>query len=258
MTSRNDVIKGSFSASSFFSSIITSPHNQSSSLIISGKTGAGKSSAALNLCENMSIEIANLKGGTPEDYFSLDNVACIKPSEVLRLVEERMSTAQYRIFLLDDIGVGLNNRKWQSKINQNMNDIMQTVRTTNSFICYTVPSAGMIDSVIRNISHYYLEMELALFDQGYSIGKLFKVAHKYRIGKTYFQYLHNDGHKVVRVAFQQASKELMAAYEIQRRKFADELRKEKMAELTADISSMKPAAETHTESYDKIKSIAEE
>lgn len=220
-----------FSISSKFAEIITSDYNQSTSLLIVGKTGAGKSNAALKICYDTAVKVAKIKGGTWKDYFSIDNIAVISNEEIYSVVQ-RMDR-KFNCYICDDIGVGLNSRKWQSQTNILMNDILQTMRTTNTLVILTVPMGFMLDKVTRNLPHYYMEMEMAIFEKGISIGKFFEVSHRPRQNKVFHVYLadRKRGTKTVRAYFELAPEELRAKYEEKRREVAEKLRDEKMAQF---------------------------
>ena len=223
--------QGPFSISSKFAEIVTSEYNQSTSLLIVGRTGAGKSNAALRICYDTAVKIAKVKGGTWEDYFGIDNIAVISNEEIYNVVQKM--DKKFNCFICDDIGVGLNSRKWQSQTNILMNDILQTMRTTNTLVILTVPMGFMLDKVTRNLPHYYMEMEMAIFEKGISIGKFFEVSHRPRRNKVYHVYMTDKkkGAKTVRAYFKLAPKELREAYEKKRKEVAEKLRDEKMAQF---------------------------
>lgn len=220
-----------FSISGKFAEIVTGPHNQSTSLLIVGRTGAGKSSAALRIAYDTAVKIAEIVGGTWEDYFTLDNVAIISNEEIYEVIQ-RMDK-KHNVFILDDIGVGINSRKWQSKTNILMNDILQTMRTTNTVVIMTVPMSSMLDKVARSLPHYYMEMEVALFKKGISIAKFFEVSHKQRQGKIFHMYptAKYTKSKIVRISFKRPPDVVAVAYEKKRLEIAEILRDSKMNEF---------------------------
>ena len=207
---------------------ITSEFNQSYSLLMQGRTGGGKSFAALRIAYNVSLEVAKIMGGKPQDYFNIDNVAIITIKEVQRVLG---CMKQYGIYIMDDIGVGLNARKWQSQINTSFNDIFTTFRTENSFLICTVPDSFLMDKVPRRLVHAMAESEMSVFKKGISIFKLFEILQKPRLEKTFFVYPRHAGKQYVRLAVRKPPQHLIEPYEKKRREIARLLKEEKLKNL---------------------------
>ena len=207
---------------------ITSEFNQSYSLLMQGRTGGGKSFAALRIAYNVSVEVAKIVGGKPQDYFSIDSVAIITMQEIKRVLG---SMKRYGIYIADDIGVGLNARKWQSQINLAFNDIFSTFRTENSFLICTVPDSFLMDKVPRRLVHAMAESEMSVFEKNITIFKLFEIKQKPRQEKTFFVYPRHAGKQYVRLAVRKPPQELIEPYEKKRREIARLLKEEKLKNL---------------------------
>lgn len=196
---------------------ITSEHNQHATLLVWAPTGAGKSWAAMAICERVSQYVAEIKGGDPLDYFCPENIAIITQDEVLRILRTRMDV-RYGCIMTDDIGVGWNNRDFMTQFNQSMNDIYQTFRTRNNFLCVTLPDPMLIDKVPRELVKYVMKVDNSFFDLGYVECKITEPMKKLQWGKKIYPFLLDlDGQRIVRHIVFRPSQHLVDAYEPRRR-----------------------------------------
>jgi hypothetical protein len=195
-------------------------HNQHVTMITVGRTGVGKSYANLRLAYECACELAERKGGTWKDYFSIDNVVVI---ELDKAFETLRNMQKYQIYIFDDIGVGWSARKWKDVGNQALNDIFQTFRTKNCILLLTLPDTFLIDKVPRSLVHYFAEMEMSIFDYGITLAKVFKVVRHPRSGDINYPYLRENGSKYIRYAFSYPPEELVRTYDPIREEVANKL-----------------------------------
>lgn len=216
---------------------ICSGHNQHIIMMIEGKTGDGKSNAALDLAYNVSLLMADRLGGIPEDYFTLDNVAILTGEEVIRIAK---NIKQHGIYILDDVGAeGLNARNWQSDINEVMTKILQTFRTKENLLIMTVPDRGFVDKIARNLLHYKIVMTQKWFNFGMTMGRLSTVRKQYNKddGKNIFPFIRHKGIIYNYAYFGRAPKEMIDEYEIRRHKIEEEMRVSSIDEFEENIES---------------------
>jgi hypothetical protein len=177
---------------------ITSHHNQHATLMIWAPTGKGKSYAGGSIGERVSQYVAEIKGGSPEDYFTPENIAVITQNEVLRVMSTKMDK-KYVTIGFDDIGLAWNSRDFMSEFNKCMNDIAQTIRTRNLFAYFTLPDPSLIDKVPRDLIKYVMKIETSNFDLGYVVAKIQEPMKKVQWGKKIYPYLlDEDGQRIVR------------------------------------------------------------
>lgn len=174
--------------SEIFGNIITSGNNKNIICLIEAKPGQGKSWTALTIACACAIHLATKLGGNPWDYFNIDHVGIIMPDEITKIVS---GMKKYGVYILDDIGMAYAGRKWQSKGNEAMNNMLQTMRTDNNIIMMTVPDSDWIDKIGRNILHFKIVMKQPLHSMGYSLGRLVTVEKMYNSTsrKNLFPYL---------------------------------------------------------------------
>jgi len=177
----------SISLSDIFSWRITSRYNKDVVFLLTGERGSGKSYSALYLAWKTAEKIAVKKGGTWQDYFSMENVAIIDPKE---LMEKMQVLKPYNIYLLDDSGAGA----WAARAHQTrdsafLNHILQTCRTQNAGIFITTPDLFLIDKIPRSLASFVGEVAESHHDKGYNLLKIFRTERLRREGKTLFSHL---------------------------------------------------------------------
>lgn len=239
--------------------IITSPYNDQATILINGNRGSGKSFLGLDIATKTAQEIAKIKGGNPSKYFSLDNVAIIKLDRVLDVMG---NLTQYGIYFLDDIGVGYSAREWRSDKNIRMNKIIQTFRTDNVLTLLSVPDKGLIDKVPREMVDKYIETNKGsnIYSQGLNIVKVFNIEKLLRDNKM-LEILpvvehKNQMHQYARYVTRRPPPDLTQEYERQRKKIAQDLRKEEIEAVK--IGEIEPTNNKAKMSIDHIvKKICE-
>lgn len=208
---------GTLSMGKFFGDIISSSHNQHALINIIGKTGMGKSNAAMRIGLEVAKYLAKKLGGKPEDYFNIYNIAIMKLDSIIPIIED-LDNKRFNIIILDDIGASYGARDFQNKVNKNINKIFQTFRDTNTLVIMTMPDTFLIDKVARKLAHFQIELVEKRHDQGVSIGKCMQLVENYRgNGKTHFHYIvDSDGTKYTRIVFKRVDSELAEKYEKKR------------------------------------------
>lgn len=210
---------------------ITSKYNQHETAIVVGDKGTGKSWAGLRIAYDVSVEVAKIKGGKPEDYFTFENVAIITKDEVLRVLKTRMG--QYCVVIFDDIGVGWSNRDFATKFNKVMNGVYQTFRTRNVFLIMTVPDDSYIDKLPRLMLHYFIEVVDSYFHKGFVEIKIKESKKLIHMNKNIYPYISRAGIRYPRHAVLTAPEFLTTPYEIARTKIEKESSDKGLAELEA-------------------------
>ena len=112
-------------------------------LIVEGETGSGKSAEALNLAQHF------------DPYFSSKRIA-FTGKEFLDLLPY---VPHKGWIVLDEVGVSLSHRQWQSELNFQVMQVIQSFRFKLINVIFTVPSASYIDKVAREMCHYLLRMQ---------------------------------------------------------------------------------------------------
>jgi len=211
---------------------VTSKHNQDARIIVVGMQGRGKSWLSLTLGYGIACEIAriqNRKKGVNKkwsDYFNLDNIVVMDERRVKEVLSD---VKQYNVYCFDDIGIAWSAREAMSRGNRLLNDVFQVFRTENTVVMMSIISDFLIDKVPRNLVNYQIEMDMSLFDYGWTLPKVFYVVGKPRGHAPHYHYPRTtEGVAVVRFASPTPPKELWEQYDKLRREAAREIRVERM------------------------------
>jgi hypothetical protein len=156
----------------------------------------------------------------------------------------RKPEAKYGVFIFDDFGVAYNNRKWQSKPNEAMNDVLQTMRTDNNIIFMSVPDSDWIDVKGRNILRFKIVMDKPIFSpilerigKSVAMGRLTEVQKMYnkQSRQNIFPYLKTKYAIYNKVCFGKCPNELEGVYETIRQ---IQLRKLQLANIETILDGM--------------------
>lgn len=220
-----------------FGSIISSGNNKNIILLIEAKPGQGKSWSAMRLACDCAVYLSEHLGGVPTDYFTIDNMGIIMPDKMVECIE---NMKKYQVVILDDVGMAYSGRKWQSKGNEAMNNMLQTMRTDNNIIIMTVPDADWIDKIGRNILHFKIVMQSPLHSMGYSMGRITAVQKMYNSSsrKNIFPYLKLPDKIYNKVLFGKPDDDLSQEYERRRAIELTRLKEESIDELKNGVNEL--------------------
>jgi len=112
-------------------------------IIIEGETGSGKSCLGLSLCQHF------------DPYFGAKRIA-FTGKEFLDLLTEVPNKGW---LIWDEPGVYLSHRRWQSEINIQIMQVVQSFRYKLINVMFCLPSASYMDKVVREMCHYVLRMQ---------------------------------------------------------------------------------------------------
>lgn len=203
------------SLSRYFCGIVTSPYKQDVSALLVGNKGTGKSYASLSIAYNTSIKIAEVLGGKPNDYFNIDHVACVDPTQANEMMTRCEKNCCY---LYDDIGVGWSARDWQSRSSKDKNNIFQINRIAQTLQIFSVPNQFLLDKVPRSLVSHYMETDRQFFKQGFITLKVFKPVTLFRAGKIIQPLLSTVDTKYVLYTIEKPPDYLTVEYDLLREK----------------------------------------
>lgn len=113
--------------------------------VVVGQTGSGKSTCALALAEMI------------DPTFNASRVAYSFDEFMQLITNEKDGESKGKAIVWDEAGVGIDNRKWASKVNILVNKILQTFRHDNYAVIFTVPDPSFVDSKTRILFHNIIE-----------------------------------------------------------------------------------------------------
>ncbi len=201
-----------------------------------GATGSGKSYRDLRKAE-LWYDYHFKEKFPPENIcFGVSAVMTILSSGKLRRGE---------ILIVEEAGVNLGSRSWQSKVSKMFNYVLQSFRSMNIGIFFNLPYLTMLDSQARHLLHYYAESSGIDFKTGLNKCKPFFVQVAQGTGKIYRRYpkvkVGNRSVKIQRFNYSMPSKYLVDAYEEKKDVYLKNLIKGYEGELNGKVKETRPS-----------------
>ena len=199
---------------------------------MTGNPGSGKSYASLRWAE-----LQSKKNGVE---FSVDNIV-FTPKEFIKLINSG-NLKRGSVIIMDEAGVAINSRKWQSSINLMINKVIQTFRHQNYVVILNAPYFDFIDTAVRKMFHMMFEMDRIDFKKGvtWTMPKVIQI--NQRTGHVYYKWLR---YKVAgeqpmaldKAGFNLSSKKLRIAYEKKKTDYTTKLNKDLEVDLDMQDST---------------------
>jgi hypothetical protein len=139
-------------------------------LFIQGRRGSGKSYTALYLAKRLAVAVAKRRGGTWEDFFTIDNVATLEDTE--RVIKLLNNKGKNQIIIVDDCSLAISNRSWNSPSNKNWNALLSVCRTNNWIIIMTAPLKSHVDNQTREMTDFTATIIKSAHAGGFNILKI--------------------------------------------------------------------------------------
>lgn len=186
-----------------------------------GSTGSGKSYRDLRKAELWYEFHFNKK-------FPVENI-CFGVGQTMEILSsERLKRGD--ILVIEEAGVNLGSRNWQSKVSKMFNFVLQSFRSMNIGLFFNLPYLSMLDSQARHLLHYYAESSGIDFEKKTNECKPFFLQVAQASGKIYRHYpkVKTNGKtiKVKRFVYSLPSQYLIDAYEDKKAKYLKDLIKE--------------------------------
>lgn len=219
--------------------IVTGRDKQDVTVILVAPKGYGKSHSGVSLCYDVARAIAARVGGYWDDYFPYDtenkelkNCACIIQKDIVKLMG---LTRPRNVYLLDDVSVGMNSRKFASDTNILINEIFQLMRVDECVTITTTMDQSYVDKVPREIIGWFIEIVEPHHAEGYNIMKVFRNKKMFRSGKLHQVYPTLGNERYTRFVVEAPPPDLAEAYDLLRRRKTREHRKARLEEYLAMI-----------------------
>jgi hypothetical protein len=149
---------------------ITGHDRQDLVIFIQGRRGSGKSYSCLWIGKRLGIAIAKRKGGEWNDYFNLANIATLEDTD--RIMQLLSETGKYQVVLIDDAGIAVSNRSWNSVENRNFNALLQICRTRRWVLLLTAPLKKQTDNQTRDLCDLNGTVYKSFHGEGFNILKI--------------------------------------------------------------------------------------
>lgn len=190
-------------------------------IFITGKRGSGKSVLTLGLAEELSKHIASIRGGKPEDYFTIDNLKTVDKTGGLSIMSSDALLKQNNILILDDAQISLSARRSTTKENNAVNDLVCICRPFNSVILVNSVYHRNIDRGSRSLADYIISVQYSNPYTQQTLCKVYTYSENSKGDelKKFMTWTDSEGHKKRLKFFVSTlpSKALLDAYNIKRR-----------------------------------------
>jgi hypothetical protein len=140
-------------------------------MTMDGDPGEGKSTSSLYIAARYAIEMADRNNTDPYDYFTLENCALLEDTE--RITHLLKETGKHQAVIIDDAGVALDSRDFQTRASKNMSKIYQTCRTKRWFTIFNIPRVTHVDLRIRELVNAKASIYKSFHAGGFNILKIF-------------------------------------------------------------------------------------
>lgn len=182
--------------------------------LLTGKTGSGKSTSALKICEKSDFDkfTAERIVFSVKDFVGAINSGYPKGSA----------------FLFEEAGVGLHNRNFMTDTNKLASYILQTFRSKNYILILTVPNPDFVDIQGRKLFHCLMETAGINHNEKYVVVKAYFPNHSIFHKKDYHPSLlrvqtEGNTYSVGNIRVGLPSKELLKDYLKLKDEFNDRL-----------------------------------
>lgn len=154
------------------------------SFTVEGDKGDGKSYTSFSLAIRYAMDMAAFNGGSPLDYFTLDNCALLEDTKAITRILQRAKKRQFLI--IDDSQVAIGNRDFALQKNKNFNKILSVCRTMRWVVCLNSPMASQIDLGVRELTDFKIGIYKPFHANGFNLVKINSSDVKLRFNKKKF------------------------------------------------------------------------
>lgn len=202
--------------------------NKNAIIPVVGATGSGKSYGSIRMMEMW----YKYKFNRP---FPSENICFSISQTVKRIKQGGLERGEF--IIVEEGGVVANALDFQNKIVKFFNFVLQSFRSKNIGIIFTLPSIGLLNKTARTLAHAILETKYIDESTKMLVFKPFYCQTNPMTGKVYNKYFRQrvQGRlvKVERISYGLPSKEILKPYEERKDKFV-ETQMDNLIELTED------------------------
>lgn len=196
--------------------------NKNLLLGVTGSTGSGKSYTSLRICELW----YEFKFDKP---FPVETHVCFSIGELMKLISKG-KLKKGEMIILEEAGTSLNSLDYQNKVSKLFSFILQSFRSMNIGLLFTLPVLTMLNKSARLLIHgHFVTCGIDYYLKVCKIKPLFHQLNQER-GKSYWKYMRTrvNGNIVTmqRFNYHLPSKELIIIYEAKKKKFVYDLAEE--------------------------------
>lgn len=205
--------KDLFSLSAHFTDITTGPYKQDVMANFAGKKGTGKSYGSLKIAYETSIRKAEILGGQPSDYFTVEGNVAIMDAE--KMIDIMTSEAKYQTIISDDSGTIQGARRYHSEENQLLNDVFVVNRTLCNIYLSSAPESRHVDRQARDLPEHQIDFvrNRPGMTKGWTTCKYFEKITNPHTSDSYFRMHYWRNAKVVRIIVDKPPQQMIDEYD---------------------------------------------
>lgn len=206
--------------------------NKNFLVLVLGETGSSKSYSSIRICELVEAYL--------HPTFSTKNVIMSFLAFMNRLTDKGDNRAPKGSALVyEELGISGDADEWWSKTNKILKYILQTFRTRNLAVFFTVPDEILVDNRIKSMFHAVMEMQYIDYSKRIAWFKMYRIQRRPKRSSkqvsTYYkqyQFYEKDGEgrwtpfKYSLIGVHEPSPWLVKWYEKAREKMSDQLEAE--------------------------------
>jgi len=193
--------------------------NKNGLLAVTGMTGSGKSYTSIRICELW----YQYKFQKP---FPVETHVCFSVGELMKMLSsDKMKKGE--ILILEEAGTSLNSLDYQNKVSKLFSFILQSFRSMNVGLIFTLPVLTMLNKSARLLLHaHFVTAGIDYYLETAKIKPLFHQLNQEK-GKSYWKFMRTkvNGRIVTleRFNYKIPSKDLRVLYENKKKKFVYDL-----------------------------------
>ena len=156
---------------------------QDYSSIMDGPKGSGKSYSSAYIGGRFALCMAEIYGGDPYDYFSIENCCLLEDTREIVNLLSKSKNRQY--ITIDDAGLAVGSRDFADQKNKNFNKIHATCRTKRWCLTLNAPVGSHIDLQIREVVTGKLNCFGSYHSSGFNLLKINSSGVRIHLNKKY-------------------------------------------------------------------------
>jgi hypothetical protein len=143
---------------------------QDFSYMMDGDKGTGKSYSSAYFGGRFAMTMAEIYGGEPIDYFTIDNCCLLEDTKEIVNLLQKAKHKQY--ITIDDAGIAVGARDFAEQKNKNFNKIHATCRTKRWCLGLNVPVGTHLDLQIREVVTAKMNAYRSFHTAGFNLIKI--------------------------------------------------------------------------------------
>jgi len=227
--------------------------NKTVTIFVTGNLGTGKSYTSIEIGELWYRYHFN-------KHFPCENIFFNIEEAMKAFVSGRLQRGE--LIVLEEVGISLNSKNFQGKVNKFFNYYMQSFRQKQIFVVFNCPVFSLLDKSTRILINANFITQGIDHNKKKTIVKPLFLQLNQHTGKVYNKYLkvntsnikgYNIRRKVKRMGFQMPPKDTLMKYELKKEEFVTNLGKNVLSEVIVKNKEIKPLTEFQERLFKYIK-----